>query len=81
MLLFVGYLLQFPASNLYAIPFLNYNLIASLFKVNVLQLFAFSLITLILFYVITKNNKQLAIISFIVGNFLIITSHFTLQVD
>ena len=80
-ILFVGLLFQFPANNLYALPFLNNYLWNSLFKVNILQLFSYSFFVLLFFFMITKNSKQVAYISFIIGNLLIISSHFTLQVD
>jgi len=80
-LLFVGAMLQFPAGNIYSLPFLSEALVQSFFKINILQLFAISFMLLLLFFIITKNNRQLALLSFIFGNFLIVISHITLQVD
>jgi hypothetical protein len=81
MLFAVGYLLQFPANNLFDLPFLNYETLASFLKVNVLQLFAVTLIFLNILFKLTNSNKQLATICFIVGNALILASQFSLQVD
>ena len=80
-LLFVGYLLQFPATNIFYIPFLSQSLMKSFLKVNVLQLFSVSLLLLTFLFIIAKNNKTLATICFVVGNILIFSSHFLLQIN
>jgi uncharacterized membrane protein len=81
MLFVIGYLLQFPANNLYDLPFLNTETLYSFFKISVLQMFAATLILLNIIFVLTKNNKTLAIITCIIGNIMIIGSHFTLQIN
>ena len=77
----VGYLLQFPANTIYDLPFINVKYFYSFFKVNILQMFAATLIFLTILFKLTKNNKQLAIIAFILGNIFIFSSHFSLQVN
>jgi len=77
----VGYLLQFPANTIYDLPFINIKYLYSFFKVNVLQMFAASLILLTILFKLTKSNKQLATVAFILGNVFILISHFSLQVD
>jgi uncharacterized membrane protein len=80
-LLFIGYLLQFPANSIFDIPFLDIHLLREFLKVNVLQLFSVTLLFLNFLFLITRNNRTLAIICFIIGNILIIGSHFSLQIN
>ena len=80
-LLLIGYLFQLPAQNIFYIPFLSQPILTSFLKVNILQLFSISLLSLILLFIITKTNKSIAIISFIIGNGLIFLSHFLLQIN
>lgn len=80
-LFFIGYLLQFPVNNLYDLPFVSERGWYDFFKVNVLQMFAATLIFLTLLFKITKNNKQLGITAFVLGNIILFTSHFVLSVD
>lgn len=80
-LLFVGYLLQLPANNLFDLPFLTIENWYSLFKVNVLQMFSVSIALLTILYIITRKNSTLAIITFILGNIIIFTSPIILTID
>jgi len=77
----VGYLMQFPANTIYDLPFISTRLWYSFFQVNVLQMFAASLIFLTVLFKVTKSNQQLGKIAFIIGNIFIFASHFSLQVN
>ncbi len=81
MLLFVGYLMQFPATNLYDLPFLSNANWMALFKVNVLQMFSASILFLTFLYVITRNNKQLAISALVIANVILVLAPFSLVID
>ncbi|MBQ6270076.1 MAG: DUF1624 domain-containing protein [Bacteroidetes bacterium] len=79
-LLIIGYLMQFPVSNLFDLPFIDINSWYAFFKVNVLQMFAASISILTILYIVTRKNSTLAIISFILGNIIIFSSPFVLTI-
>lgn len=63
----IGYILVFPASKIYDLINLSEESWRVFFQVNVLQMFGVSLILLLLHYLVTKSEKQLAIASLITG--------------
>lgn len=70
-LIFVGYLLVFPAQKIWDIFFLDPTEWYNFYKVNILQLFGVSLIIYLLIFVFTRNHKQVGIISLILSMFFI----------
>ncbi len=62
-LIAIGYMMVFPASKIYDLPFLASDIWQSFFAVNVLQLFGVSQIMLTLLYMATRNDRQLGICS------------------
>lgn len=58
-LLFIGYLLVFPAGRIYDLPFVQNDVWRTFFQVNVLHLFGITLLGLALLFYFTKNDKQL----------------------
>lgn len=63
-LFLVGYLLQFPAGSVFDLPYIKHEYWLSFYKVNILQLFGFTLLTALAIFIISKNDKQVRIISF-----------------
>ncbi len=80
-LLIIGYLLQFPANNLYDIPFISEAGLYKLFSVNVLQMFSISLLLLNAVFKLTKNNFQLMTVVFVLGNLFLIMAPLSLTTN
>lgn len=61
LLFIVGYLLQFPAGSVFDLSYVSQEGWLSFYKVNILQLFGFTLLTALLLFLITRTDKQLAV--------------------
>ncbi|MFP4542962.1 MAG: heparan-alpha-glucosaminide N-acetyltransferase domain-containing protein [Candidatus Kapaibacterium sp.] len=55
----VGYLMMFPADNIYHLPFIEYKYWLNFFQVNILQLFGISLILLTGIFKLSKSDSSL----------------------
>lgn len=62
-LIFIGYLLVFPAEKIFHLPFIENTVWAYFFQVNVLQMIGVSLLIVLLLFKVTRNDKQLGILS------------------
>ncbi len=80
MLMFVGYLLVFPAAKVYDLQFVSEDTWRIFFSVNILQLFSVSLLSLLALFIITKNNKTLGYLSLILSFLIVFASPFVHQV-
>lgn len=69
-LIFIGYILVFPAERIYDLPFIEYKYWAKFFQVNILQLFGVSLLLLLAVFKLTKNDKSLSISTFVIAMFI-----------
>lgn len=67
LILFTGYLLVFPASRIYDVFYMDYNYFINFFQVNILQIISVSLFFSILLFTITRTDRTLGIIAFIIG--------------
>ena len=80
-LIAIGYLLVFPASNaLHIIAYQNHDF-TTFFQVNILQLIGFSLLLLLGLFLITSNNKQLGWTALGLATFINILTPFVLLSD
>lgn len=80
-LLFIGYLLMFPAANIYNIPYTPGYTFHNFLSVNILQLFGITLLFVLLEFIITRNNKTLFRISLISAIAIIILNPIVHRVD
>jgi uncharacterized membrane protein len=80
MLIIIGYLLVFPASRVYDLYYVSDELWRVFFSVNILQMFGVSLLMLLALFILTKNNKKLAIVSSIIATFIVFASPFVHQI-
>ncbi|MEN6510432.1 MAG: heparan-alpha-glucosaminide N-acetyltransferase domain-containing protein [Chloroherpetonaceae bacterium] len=71
-LLFIGYLLMFPAQNLYDIPYISKSIVHTFLSVNILQLFGITLLLVLLEFVLTRSSKSLFRISLATGLLIVI---------
>lgn len=72
----IGYLLVFPSSKIYDLLYLGDGAWQVFFQVNVLQMFGVSLLLLLLHYIVTRNEKQLGILSLVTALVIIVASPF-----
>lgn len=77
LLIAIGYLLMFPADKIYDIPFLEHQYLEGFFAVNILQLFGFSLLMVLLTFLLTKSDKTLFKASLSIAILLTIVSPFS----
>lgn len=80
-LLVVGYLQQFPANNIYDLPYMDTESFYFFWRSNILQVFAITLIILNTIFLFTRNNKTLSYISLGLGISCILLSQITMQID
>jgi len=80
-LLFIGYILMFPAHNLYNINYIPKSVYHTFLSVNILQLFGLTLLFVLLEFVLTRNNKSLFRISLISALFIIILNPIVHRID
>ena len=66
-IIFIGYLLVFPASRIYHLPFIDNHTWTVFFQVNILQLIGISLLMMITVFKLTRSNKSFGITSLIIG--------------
>lgn len=74
MLIVIGYLLVFPAAKVYDLYFVSEEGWRVFFSVNILQMFGVSLLLLLSFFILTKSNQNLAIISIVSATFIVFLS-------
>jgi len=77
----IGYLLAFPAHNIWELDLFPYSDILQFTLVNILQLFGVSLIFLLISYVVTRNDRQLKILSLILAVVFLSASYFSPLID
>jgi uncharacterized membrane protein len=80
-LMFIGYLLMFPAHNLYNINYVPKSIYHTFLSVNILQLFGVTLLFVLLEFILTRNNKSLFKISLISALFIIILNPIVHRID
>ncbi len=66
-LIFLGYFLNFPVQKAFHIFFVDKSTLIPFLQVNILQLIGLTLIWLLLYFIFTKNNIKLGVISFFTG--------------
>ncbi|OGU39593.1 MAG: hypothetical protein A2X61_11160 [Ignavibacteria bacterium GWB2_35_12] len=72
----IGYLFMFPAYSFFDAFFIEAKLWRPFFQVNILQLIGFSLLFVLLLFLITKKDKTLGIVSFSLAVIITISSPF-----
>lgn len=77
LLIAIGYLLMFPADKIYDIPFLEHKYLEGFFAINILQLFGFSLLIVLLTFILTKSDKSLFKVSLSIAILLTVASPFS----
>lgn len=80
MLIFIGYLLVIPVSRVYDLYYVTEELWRVFFSVNILQMFGVSLLMLLALFILTNNNRKLAILSAILGLLIVFASPFVHQI-
>ena len=80
-LLFIGYLLMFPAANIYNIPYTPRSTFHTFLSVNILQLFGMTLLFVLLEFILSKNNKSLFRISLFSALAIIILNPFVHRIN
>ncbi|MEJ5286117.1 MAG: hypothetical protein CH6_4365 [Candidatus Kapaibacterium sp.] len=67
LLIFLGYFLYFPVQKAFHIFFQSKNTLIPFFQVNILQLIGVTLIWVLFYFLVTKNNRQLGVVSLVTG--------------
>jgi uncharacterized membrane protein len=67
LLIFLAYFLNFPVQKAFHIFFQSRDILLPFFQVNILQIIGLTLLWALLYFVLTKDNKQLGRISFWTG--------------
>jgi uncharacterized membrane protein len=80
-LIIIGYALQFPAKDIYDLFYVSKDNWAFFFRANILQIFGFSLLFLLLTFILTKNDKSLKIVSIIIGTLITILTPFVFHIN
>ncbi len=81
LLIIIGYVLAFPASTIYDAFFVPPERWAVFFRVNILHLIGITLLFLLIFFLVTRTDKSLRILSLIAGILVIFFTPFAKTVD
>lgn len=81
LLIFLGYFLNFPVQKAFHIFFVNKTTLIPFLQVNILQLIGFTLIWLLVYFIFTKNNRKLGVISFFTGIIIFTLTPFVHLID
>ena len=81
MLLTIGYLLVFPAQKVAHLLFIGEDIWLKFFQINILQLIAVSILMLLLFFVLFRNEKIFGLTSFAFGMFIFLITPFVMSAD
>jgi len=76
LLIFLGYFLNFPVQRAFHIFFVQKSILIPFFQINVLQLIGVTLLWVLAYFLLTKDNKQLGIISLVTGIIIFILTPF-----
>ncbi len=81
LLIGIGYLLMFPANNIWGLFLVDYKLWLPFFRINILQLIGVSLLMMLASFVLTKNDKQLRILALLLSLTIFILSPFVHSIN
>jgi len=81
LLIFLGYFLNFPVQKAFHIFFVQKSILFPFFQINILQLIGVTLLWVLGYFLLTKDNRQLGIISLITGILIFTLTPFVLLVD
>ncbi len=81
LLIFLAYFLNFPVQRAFHIFFQTTDALINFFQVNILQLTGITLLWLLLYFVLTKDNRQLGFISLVTGIIIFALTPFVHLVD